>query len=445
MEFVLLASCAASWQFAEPRVVGESNVTHFWMPGVGGIATVGRHSQSLLLTIDENGDGTPPVDCTHVKCAPRHYLLNGSKPSGWTARPTMASVPMNALIVYANKSHRGLSGIHLDATSNASGCISYTDWVFDEDGQQARVLGQGCAPIHGLPRMASTRVQIMPSGGTLVDGTRLAIAYGAVFNATSGGPGDGYSSFLFASKDGGASWAVRARFDRTEGMPQAVGCGGWSPPTIGTCGPCEPAFVVLNDGRTVVTVLRIQSGQNLWQAVSRDGAAVTWTEPTETSAWSVFPQMRALRNGAVVLAAGRPSIGMWQLDLKTFVWGQFVNLAAAHNVALPPSAPKDYAFDALEAAVSNCSSPVSSPALTKAYTALASLPCEGDGDGEGEGGGEGGGGGTTCSVVVAYDRLANGNGVPPGVNGQVDRVFTMRVQVEAPPGARKPHRAMKHY
>jgi hypothetical protein len=409
----LCTVCCSSWQFDEPRIVGESNVTHFWMPGVGGIAVVGRDTESLLLTVDENGDGTKPVDCKTVKCPPRNYVeRNGT--SGWAARPAMAAVPMNALV--SNESlaggFRGFGGIRLDS-SNASGCISFTDWVFDEDAQQARALAHGCAPLHGLPRMASKALQIMPSGGTLADGTRLAIAYGAVYNATRDG-GDGYSSFLFASQDGGSSWKVRTRFDRTEGMPHAVGCGGWAPPTSGTCGPCEPAFAVLNDGRTVVAVLRIQSGQNLWQAISRDGGG-SWTEPAETRAWSVFPQMRALPNGAVVLVAGRPSIGMWQLDLDTFEWGRFVNLAAAHNAALPASAPAGLTFDALEAAVSNRSSPVSSPALTKAYTALAVLPC--------------GSGSDTCSVVVAYDRLANGNGVPPGTNGQADRVFTMRVHV----------------
>ena len=35
----------------------------------------------------------------------------------------------------------------------------------------------------------------------------------------------------------------------------------------------------------------------------------------------------------------------------------------------------------------------------------------------------------TCSVMVLYDRLANGNGVPPGPHGQYDRVFSMAVTV----------------
>jgi hypothetical protein len=265
--------------------------------------------------------------------------------------------------------------------------------------------------------MASSALQLMPSGGTLADGTRLAMAYGAVYNATSKAqPGDGYSSFLFASADDGASWAVRHQFAAAAGMPSAPGCGGYSPrPMMGACGPCEPAFTVLNDGRTVLAVLRIQSAQNLWQAVSRDGG-VTFSGAVETAAWSVFPQLRTLRNGAVVLASGRPSIGMWQLDARTLEWGAFRNLAAAHNAALSPAAPEDYAFDALEAAVTNRSSPVSAPALTKAYVALEALTCES--------------GSSVCSVVVAYDRLANGNGVPPGPNGLKDRVFTMRVEVE---------------
>lgn len=430
--FDAVASNMGSFQFSEPQLVGESNTasnTHFWMPGVGGLVAIGPPgNQSLLLNVDVNGDGTRPIDCEAVQCPPKNYIAAGAARGGapWVGQPNMTSVPTNALIRMTNPNassasfFRGFEGVRLDS-SNASGCIAYADWMFHEGTtHQAKAQrGEKCAPLRGLPRMASGALQLMPSGGTLADGTRLAMGYGAVYNATltpgaTAAPGNGYSSFLFASADDGASWAVRHRFAATALMPSAVGCGGWSPPTMGVCGPCEPAFTVLNDGRTVLAMLRIQSAQNLWQAVSRDGG-VTFSDAVETAAWSVFPQLRTLRNGAVVLASGRPAIGMWQFDAHTLEWGGFRNLAAAHNAALSPAAPKDYAFDAPEAAVANRSSPVTAPALTKAYMALEALTCES--------------GSSVCSVVVAYDRLANGNGVPPGPNGLKDRVFTMRVEV----------------
>jgi hypothetical protein len=72
-----------------------------------------------------------------------------------------------------------------------------------------------------------------------------------------------------------------------------------------------------------------------------------------------------------------------------------------------------------ELAVVNASSKPSYPALTKAYTGLETVGCDGDTG--------------TCTVVVSYDRLANGNAGPdpPGPHGSLDAAFTMRVAVRA--------------
>ena len=68
----------------------------------------------------------------------------------------------------------------------------------------------------------------------------------------------------------------------------------------------------------------------------------------------------------------------------------------------------------------NASSKPSAPALTKAYTGLETVGCA-----VGTG---------VCTLVVSYDRLANGNAGPdpgPGPHGAVDAAFAMRVTVEA--------------
>lgn len=115
-----------------------------------------------------------------------------------------------------------------------------------------------------------------------------------------------------------------------------------------------------------------------------------------------------------MLTSGRAGLGLWVLDVATLRWSTFLNLAAAHNSGLPPAAPADFRFDANETAVRRAASRVSWPTQTKAYTALTALPCDGA---------------TTCSVLVAYGREANGNGGPPGPWGLSDRVFTMRIDV----------------
>ena len=78
--------------------------------------------------------------------------------------------------------------------------------------------------------------------------------------------------------------------------------------------------------------------------------------------------------------------------------------------------------------MANASSRPSNPAITKAYTGLAFVGCEGTASPLSSSGSSGGG----CTVVVSYDRLANGNAGPdpwPGPHGPVDAAFTMRVTV----------------
>lgn len=94
------------------------------------------------------------------------------------------------------------------------------------------------------------------------------------------------------------------------------------------------------------------------------------------------------------------------------------NLAKEHNRLMGDAHPS-LLYPAPELAVTNASSKPSSPALTKAYTGLELTGCDTAG---------------SCTLVVSYDRLANGDKGPdpgPGPHGLVDAAFTMRVTVKA--------------
>ena len=56
-----------------PQLVGQSSTTHFWMPGVAG-AVLMNSAGDALVTIDLNGDGTGPTNCSAIHCPPRDYV-----------------------------------------------------------------------------------------------------------------------------------------------------------------------------------------------------------------------------------------------------------------------------------------------------------------------------------------------------------------------------------
>jgi hypothetical protein len=236
--------------------------------------------------------------------------------------------------------------------------------------------------------------------------------YGKIEGKTEGCKGsywtECYSVVTLASSDYGASWQFRSAIN-------------WDPKRMPTDaqGPCEPSLVVMPDNKTLMSVFRLTDGKNLWQAISTDQGK-TWGVAGETNAWSVFPQLRALPNGALVLSSGRPGIGLWLADgggdgaPDPLSW-KFYNLAQEHNNLMESSAGVDLLYPAPELAVSNASSRVSHPVMTKAYTGLETLGCDQE----------------KCLLVVSYDRLSNGNAGPdpPGPHGLADAAFTMRVTV----------------
>jgi hypothetical protein len=118
----------------------------------------------------------------------------------------------------------------------------------------------------------------------------------------------------------------------------------------------------------------------------------------------------------MVLASGRPGIGLWVLDHATLTWGSFRNLASAHNHALPASAPSEAFYPASYAAITSANASVDfHQPLAKAYLGVFELGCEG----------------SACSVILMYDKLGNGDKVPPGPAGEHDQVFTMEAVLDA--------------
>jgi hypothetical protein len=446
--------------FTDMEKIGQSNYTHFWMPAPLTLSS-GLPSARLMVHVDLCGDGTacPPPGHPQQHGA---YFSEASTGGPWWAstygpHAHGADVPTGTVIRLNASVTRGFGGIKLDPATNTSATCAYEDWIQDGASGHVRSLTPGkaqSAPITGLPRMLAV-AYFMPSPSAAIrqgpsKQVHLTQFYGYIAGKTEGCTAiksrGCYSIVTIASEDQGASWQYKSSIDWDARMPAHVE------------GPCESALATMADGKTLLSVFRVTSHQNMWQAVSTDGGA-TFSAPSETSAWAVFPELRALPSGALVLTAGRPGIGLWLADGTTAGAGpepsswRFYNLAQEHNrlAAAAASAAGSSSmpdpgilYPAPELAVRNASSVPSSPAITKAYTGLEFIGCSAEqrlasaslsdsasaGAGAGTGGGGGGGG---CTLVVSYDRLSNGDAGPdpPGPHGLVDAAFTMRVTVTA--------------
>lgn len=180
-------------------------------------------------------------------------------------------------------------------------------------------------------------------------------------------------------------------------------------------GPSEPTIAQLPSG--VLLLLFRVTGRPCMSARSTDGGA-SWSVPRETPVWAVWPELLALPNGVLVATSGRPSIGLWHSGDGGEQW-TFVNVAATHN-ALLPAAPQLRYTARLAGCASiffpSCWNPALACAVeTTSYTGLALL--RGDT--------------RNASLLLTYDRLADGWDGPPGPYGKADRVFAMRIHVAA--------------
>jgi hypothetical protein len=268
---------------------------------------------------------------------------------------------------------RGFDALWLNHSTNTSGQAFFHDWVTDALSPSGRLLQKGDATISGMPPMLGLGYLQSTASAVLADGVTLTQFYGYLASAPATGgckPAHSweksycYSIITLASKDQGLNWVFRSTIDwdgAVAGMPAEVE------------GPCEPSLVALPDGKTVLSVFRLQSNKNLWMARSTT-AGHTWETAVETPAWAVFPQARVLPSGALVVTAGRPGIGLWLTDasrnsIDPKGW-QFYNLAKAHNAAVSDPRLK---FGAPELAVVNASSQPSSPVMTKVSSPLLTV------------------------------------------------------------------------
>lgn len=174
-------------------------------------------------------------------------------------------------------------------------------------------------------------------------------------------------------------------------------------------GPGEPTTARLADGR-LMCVFRADSTTPYWTVLSSDEGR-TWSAPRKLDlAWSVKPRLRLTTRGVLVLTGGRPGIFLWASADGGESWRMW-NLAREHNTLINAGAlAANYSYDAQVVNVSGPTTPRAKPEpQTSSYTGLAEAA-----DG---------------AVVVSYDRIANGWKGPPGVWGDCDTLFTMRIRL----------------
>ena len=158
-------------------------------------------------------------------------------------------------------------------------------------------------------------------------------------------------------------------------------------------------MATLADGR-VLAAFRLGGGHPLWLAYSADQGG-SWTAPkpakgtqaagtpgTASTVYGVWPQMRLLSNGVLVLASGRPGIGFWVAaagDGEEWVgW----DVEAAHSRNLP-SDPWDAAHGS----------------GTTSYTGITEVE--------------------PGVILLAYDKTSGS-----GRAGAVQKVYSVRIKVK---------------
>lgn len=131
------------------------------------------------------------------------------------------------------------------------------------------------------------------SGGTL-----YLSAYGKLSGDTK------YRQVLLSSTNGGVDWGIRGTIATAD--PSMLGTSGYE-------GPCEGAVEILADG-SMLAVMRNGSYLPMTSSRSTDDGA-TWSTPADVTVgpsgqplYSVFPTMKLLAGGELMLLVGRPGL-----------------------------------------------------------------------------------------------------------------------------------------
>ena len=274
-----------------------------------------------------------------------------------------------------------------------------------------------------------TKALVVPGGKQLVASLVIAPAGGECANA---GTLECTSIVIITSSDrSGKSWTLQGAVppsDLNYGRPLHFGCQGKN------CdAPDEHDLALLPDGQLLV-VARTGSPNPLFMARSAN-LGKTWTRYPYPIAWSVYPRLLRLSNGAVLLSSGRPGIGLWvSSDGHGDEW-TYHNIAGEHNLLLPTTPPSytqpfatltNWSFcgwsNFMVCNRSECLSDGNpsgaNPRCTEnwemdqatAYTSLSEVEPN--------------------VALLTYDRLAYGWDYPPGPVHAEDAVFAMRIAVE---------------
>eukprot|EP01047_Picozoa_sp_COSAG01_P033738 COSAG01_NODE_2497_length_7572_cov_3.992908_3_plen_503_part_00 len=440
---------------------GVKCTNHFWFPGSSFRTGIGNN---LLQFVQNAGDGAPcgqwsgnvvgpaAASCSQVYASSdgaRSWKLVRSIDYGWSGGyPSIPGVLGELLPPLDADGGAGAGGsegrfctlanaIMGEGAAPGSGEYKYPllrpvllDWI-DEGAGQIKLLGNRSVEFTDVPAAfdAPTPSCSMPMDknmhcGGMQKGHILRLKSGKLLAAFDGMAMDApnctsqeekgwsrcYTISLFQSALDPAhvedtTWKYVGRIDNTPHMPSTVE------------GPSEPSIVQLVDGR-IMAIFREQgvSPRPMWLTFSATEGA-SWSPPVETPAWAVWPQLLVTQGGSVVLASGRPGVGLWILppDVGTDnssggTW-QYYNVLTAHNQLVGDATMQ---YDRIVEKINNVSDGGYNGTVgpeTTSYCAMSEVEPN--------------------VVVVTYDRLAAGWNGPPGPYGAVDAVFAIRVKINA--------------
>lgn len=205
--------------------------------------------------------------------------------------------------------------------------------------------------------------------------------------------GPKYANGLLSSKDGGHTWRYYSTIATAEDiLPRES----WS--QKGFEGPDETSMIRLANGE-LTAVFRVGGSLDwkLRRSYSNDDGR-TWSKPDTLPAYSIEPKLLRMANGAIVLATGRPGIGLWlSTDSDAKSW-QHIDIAAVHNSFFSDPSYRIAPLDANHP---------EKMWQTSSYTGLVEI--------------------TKNHLLLAYDRGPERE--PDGPN-DLSRVFVMPIEVE---------------